>query len=114
MSPEESITQALLTMKAGFIANDVDQILSVYAEDFEGSDGRDKDAVREFLQGMVDQGLWDDMEVNMEDAEIVVMDDSASASPVSFVSDWGAVNIIYTFRKGADGVWRVFSSEQAY
>jgi len=112
VSPEESINQALAVIKEGFEAVDVDKVMTVYSEDFERNDGGTKEDAADMLHGYADQGYLDDLEVGLDNVEITVDGHTATAGPVEFSSSFGVMEFMYSFKKDADGVWRVTGTEQ--
>jgi ketosteroid isomerase-like protein len=114
ISPEESISQALAVIKEGTLAKDIAKVMTVYSEDYMGADGENKAATTDTLQGYVDQGYMDDIEVNIEDAVITVEGETATATPVGYTTNMGLMSFGYDFKKDPDGQWRVSSVNQAY
>lgn len=110
-SPLGAINQSLAVMKAGFENQDPDKVLTAYSEDYEGANGEDKEEAGDALRGLNDQGYWDGMEVTVEGVDIELDGDSATVGPIEFSGSWGVAEYIYTFKKDADGAWRVSSSE---
>jgi len=84
VSPEEAIGNSLAVMKDGFETEDPDKVLTAYSEDYEGAYGEGKEEAGETLHSLNDQGYWDGMTVNVEDAEITVDGDTATVAPVDF------------------------------
>ncbi|HOZ48700.1 MAG TPA: nuclear transport factor 2 family protein [Candidatus Hydrogenedentes bacterium] len=105
-SDEELITAKLDAWKAGFVAKDIDAILAVYSDKFTHYEVSDKDGLREFLEGAVDMGYLEDIEVNAEEAEITIDGESAVVYPIDLSSAAGSVTIELTFTKEGDD-WMV-------
>jgi len=111
LTDEELIRRGMEELKTALEAQDLDKIMAAHSEDFEGEYGG-KAEWREFLAGAVEQGLLDDAEVNLEDAEIEIDGDTATISPVTVITMFGDVTYEYVARKEEDGVWRIIESHQ--
>ncbi len=109
-SDEELINGTIDEMKAAMEAQNVDRIMAVYSEDFEGEQGG-KPELRQMIEYVIDEGYMDSIEINTEDAETTVEGDVATYGPVELSGDFGAMSFEYTLKKEADGVWRIVGSE---
>ena len=93
------------------MANDVERILAVFSEDFSNAQGANKAVLRGFFEAAISQGVFGSLEMSMEDCEIVVDRDSATASPVIFTTYLGSASYSYKMKREANGVWRITNSE---
>lgn len=108
-SDQELIESMLAEFEAAFIANDIDQIMAHYSEDFDSPDQGDKQAIREFLGGAIDQGFLEDAEVDRTEAQITMgpAGNTAVVYPVEVAAAFGSATLELTVAKEADGVWRI-------
>lgn len=113
-SDEDLIAGILADWKAAVEAQDIDKMMAVYSEDFEGEGGAGKPEAREFLESAKEQGYLDDAEVILEDAETVIEadTDTATVAPIGLEGAFGSVDLELYLTKEADGVWRVTESGQ--
>ena len=113
-SDEEQIGAMLAEWKAAFAAQDIDAIMEHYSEDYSGSRAENKQQIGEFIEGAISQGYVDDLEVDVENAEVAVDGDTATATPVTFSGSFGEMGLTVDLRKEPDGHWRIVGGEQAY
>jgi ketosteroid isomerase-like protein len=109
---EELIASRIEGMKAAFLAKDLDKIMDGYSEDYEGEMAGSKEEMREFIEGAMDQGMLDDVEVDTTDAETKIDGDTATVEPVELSTDMGSLVIGYELKKEADGAWRIVTTYQ--
>ena len=68
--------------------------------------------MRQFLSRMIDEGAFDDIDMDISEAEINIEGDKATVGPIVYAGDWGEVEIMRILKKEADGVWRVVGTER--
>jgi len=107
---QELIECAVADYCTAVAEGDIDGIMAIYSEDFEGETGETKEDVHAFLSGAIDQGYMDDVEASADDCEITIDGDTATVDPVVFSSDFGDMSIGFTMKKEADGAWRIVGS----
>jgi ketosteroid isomerase-like protein len=107
---EELINTTMNTWKQAVIDQDVDTFMAVYSEDFSGSNGEDKEQVREFMSEAFDQGYLDNVDINLEIAQLTITDDTAQFSPVDIAADIGEVTVDFTLKKEDKNTWRIIES----
>ena len=110
---KRDIKNVLNKWQSAYKKQDIDGIMSVYSEEYVGSQGEEKSQVREFIEGMVDQGAMNSLEMNIDEAKIKVKGDTATVAPISYSGDWGEIKVQYTFKKEGSS-WRTISSEEYY
>jgi len=109
---QELIAGTLADWKAAFEAQDIDQIMAAYSEDFEGERSADKAGVRGFFTRAIDAGYMDSAEIILDDAETLIDGETATVSPVDLSGDFGSVSLELILQKEADGAWRIIASER--
>ena len=109
---EEQLTAALGQWKVATEAQDLDKMMEPYSDDYEGESGEGKEGVRQFLSGMIDEGVLEDVDMDISEAEINIEGDKATVGPIYYSGGWGEVGMIRILKKEADGVWRVVGAEQ--
>ncbi len=97
ISDEEQIGAVLEEWKAAILAKNADELLATYSEDF-SHDGyeyvaEDKAGLREYLEGSIAQGGFDDVEVSLVDAEIVIEEGVATVYPIDYTNWEGSIVI---------------------
>jgi ketosteroid isomerase-like protein len=112
LSDEAQLTAALGQWKAAIEAQDVDKMMAPYSDAYEGQRGEGKEGVRQFLKGMMDQGYLEDIDMDIENAEITIEGDTATVGPIRYSGNWGEMETMRTLKKESDGVWRVVGVEQ--
>jgi hypothetical protein len=102
-SDEESIATLLKSWEAGVMAADADKILATYSDKFAhtGYDysAPDKAALREFLLGGIDEGNFDDVELDFEYAETEIEGGVATIFPIEYTIAEGTISIELTAKK---------------
>jgi ketosteroid isomerase-like protein len=110
-SDEELINTTMNTWKQALIAQDVNAMMAGYSEEYSSADGTDKEGVREFMEGATDGGVLDNLEINLETAELSIQDDKAEFGPVEIMSDMGSMDFVYTLKKEDKKTWRIIRSD---
>ena len=110
LSDEEQIRALLGQWKEGILAKDADKIMATYSENFT-HDGYEyqadnKAALRGFIEGGIDQGTFDDVELSMEYMDIVIEDGTATVYPIEYTIWEGTVTIELILAKEQAG-WRI-------
>ena len=103
-SDEEMVTAAATGIADALRALDIDTMVSFYAEDFTSEDGGDRDAAKEFLEGVKAAGLLDGLEVDLGSMEVKVDGNKAECGPVDIEGAFGALSLDFDFEK-RDGKW---------
>ena len=111
-SDEELVAGMLAEWQAAFEAQDLDRMMVVYSEDYLGSRGEDKEQLREFVAGAMEQGYLEDAEINLEDAETTIEGDTATVAPVTLSGAQGSIDLQIDLKREADKAWRIVSGEQ--
>jgi ketosteroid isomerase-like protein len=96
--------------KQAIIDNDVDAILAGYSEDFSSERVEGKDQMREFMEGAIDQGWLENIDINLEIAQLTITDDTAEFAPVEIIGDNGEMELNFTLKKEDKKIWRIISS----
>jgi ketosteroid isomerase-like protein len=112
-NPKQDINKVLVKLQAAYVKQDLDGIMAVYSEDYSGPQGEQKAQVREFLAGVIDQGVLDNTKVDIDDVKIKVEGDTATAAPVTYSGDWGQMDFKTIFKKEGSN-WRVIGGEEYY
>ena len=112
-SDEEMIAATMETMMLAIAAQDLDKIMDLYSEDFSGENGEGKAEVRDFLANWINMGVMEGVEVNIEDVETTIENDTATVAPVVYESPFGQLLAEYTLKK-EDNTWRVVAADIEY
>ena len=108
-SDEDLISGTIDEMTTAMQAQDVDQIMAVYSEDFEGEQGG-KEELRQMMEYIIDEGYLDSIEIDTENAVAALDGAAATYGPVDLSGEFGSMTFEYVLRKEADGVWRIMES----
>jgi ketosteroid isomerase-like protein len=111
-SDKAQLTAALSQWKAALEAQNLDKMIEPYSDDYEGESGEGKEGVRQFLGGLIDEGVLEDIDMDISEAEITIEGDEATVGPIRYSSDDFEIEMTRTLKKEKDGVWRVVSAER--
>ena len=112
-NPKQGIKNVLAKLQDAYAKEDIDGIMALYSEDYEGANGEGKSSIEELLNGLKDQGYMTDMEVVLDDVKIEVKGDTATAAPIKYAGNWGEVEYKTTFKKEGS-TWKAISAEEYY
>jgi ketosteroid isomerase-like protein len=110
-SDEDLINATMAKWKAALIAHDVDKLMETYSENYLNTEGGDKNSVREYVAGVIEEGYLDNLEVNLEDARITIEGDKATVAPVELTSDMGTYVLEFNKLQKEDGDWLIVNSK---
>jgi len=71
------------------VAKDLDRLMATFSDNYVSARGSGKASMRERLAGAIERGFLDNVEVNIENAQIMIEGDKATFGPVEFVADRG-------------------------
>ncbi len=109
--PEEQIAELLATFEELMEAQDIDGALALYADDFTSTQGMNKQALGDFMQGAKDQGALNGIEISIENTEIVIKEDgTATAGPIQITASAFSISQMLTLIN-VDGTWLVLRAE---
>ena len=110
-SDEELIADTLAAWKAATEAENVDGMMSCISDDFQTDEGG-KAEVREYLSGVIDQGMLSGAEMDLTEAETTIEEDgTASVMGIELSGDVGSVVMDLEMKKDADGTWRIIGMD---
>jgi ketosteroid isomerase-like protein len=96
--------------KQAIIAQDVDAIMAGYSEDFSSERVDSKEQMREFMQRAIDDGWLENIDINLEIAQLTISDDTAEFTPVEIIGDEGEMEIDFTLKKEDKKTWKIIES----
>ena len=108
-SDKAQISELLAKWKQALLSNNLDQIMSLYSEDFLSS-GRDKAAAAPYLKEAMEEGAAKDVRINVEDATIMIKGDKASVLPIALSRRDGANSMRLDLAK-ENGRWMIVGME---
>ena len=107
LSDTDQIGALLEEWKEAVLAVDAERILAIYSENFAHDgyeyDAEDKAGLREYIEGSIAQGGFDDVEVSMENAEIAIEEGTATVYPIMYTNWEGSITIGLTLTKEKAG-----------
>ncbi len=96
-SDAEQIDAFLGEWAAAIVAADLDKMMATYSENFTHDgyeyDAADKAALREYTQGSIDMGNFEDVELNVEDADVEIEGKTATVYPIEYSIAEGTITI---------------------
>ncbi|MBI2423350.1 MAG: penicillin acylase family protein [Candidatus Hydrogenedentes bacterium] len=111
VASDPDLLQSVLTsMKTALEGKDVDGVVKLYADDFKSDQGGDKEATRTFLIDAKDQGYLEDLDVNIEDAEIEITGTDAVIENVELEGLFGVISMDMELEKRNDQWLIVYQS----
>ena len=110
-SDEELISTTMAEWKAAMAAKDIDKLMATFSDKYVSTRGTGKDSMREFMTKAFDEGFMDNVEVNVENAQITIEGDKATFGPVEFVADRDTFKLEYSLQK-EDGAWLIMGSKR--
>ncbi len=111
VSDTDLVSKTMSDWKAAMTAKDLDKLMALFSDDYVTSRGSGKVAMRERMAGAIERGFLDNVEVNIENAQITLEGNKATFSPVEITSDRGTLAIEYTLKK-ENGTWLIVSSKR--
>jgi polyhydroxybutyrate depolymerase len=101
---EELINTTMNNWKQAMSAQDIDAIMANYSEKFSSQEAEDKEEMRKGLQEAITMGMLENIDINLETAELTITDDTAE---ISIIDDNGELEMAFTLRKEDKNIWRI-------
>ena len=108
-SDEQLVNTTMADWKASLVAEDLDKLMAVYSMNYISTRGSGKDSIREVMTKAFESNFMDNVEINIEDAQVVIEGDKAVFGPVEFISDRVTFTREYKLKK-EDGNWLIVGS----
>lgn len=109
-SDQELIQSVLAAWKTRIQEVDVDGLMALISDSFSHSgadyEAEGKDGLRAFVEGLIEEGNFEDVEIYFEDVEISVEGATATVYPIDYETTQGAVTIELTLTK-EKGSWLI-------
>lgn len=109
LTDEKLINTTMTDWKTALTAQDLDKLMATYSDNYASDRASGKDAVRERMTKIFEQGWMDNVKVNLEGAAITIDGDKAEFGPVKFTSDEGMFTRQFTLQKES-GTWLLIDS----
>jgi len=90
--------------------SDVEAMMSGISENFEHYEFGDKEGFEEFMTQAVDMGYLEDLELDMDDAEVEQDGDTMLIYPVELAGAFGSVTLEFEVKQ-EDGNWMVIGMD---
>jgi len=107
LSDTDQIGALLEEWEEAVLAVDADRIMATHSENFAHDgyeyDAEDKAGLREYIEDSIAQGNFDDVEVDMENAEIAIEEGVATVYPIGYTNWEGSITIGLTLTKERAG-----------
>ncbi|MFP4502136.1 MAG: hypothetical protein ACLFTT_14130 [Candidatus Hydrogenedentota bacterium] len=105
-SPADQAIDVSKSWGAALAEQDLDTIMSYFAEDFEHYEYGDKLGIRDFIGQAIDMGYLEDLEVYTDDAEAEVDGEEVIVYPIELMGAFGAVTFELVFAE-KDGEMKI-------
>jgi len=113
-SDDELVCDVMTQWDAAMNAGDVDAVMALYSEDYEGMRGMGRDQMREMLERFLPRMAEAEESVfDLSGAVPTVEGDTATFGPVTLQMGERSFDMQYNLAKGADGVWRITGTDRA-
>ncbi len=90
--------------KKAIIAQDIDAIMANYSEKFSSIEAKDKEEMRKGLGEAIDSGMLENIDINLETAQLTITDDTAE---FSIIGDNGEEGMAFTLKKEDKKTWHI-------
>jgi hypothetical protein len=100
------------TWKQAIVTQDVDAIMANYSEDFSSESGESRGDTRQMFQYLISAGMLDNIDINLDTAQLSITDNTAEFSPVDILSDMGEFTVDFTLKKEDENTWRIIESDE--
>lgn len=116
-SDEQQIAVVLAKLKTSWEQLDVDAYLALLSDNFEVAEADDEDeggkeALGQGLKMAIDQGYFDGIVIDIENAKIAIEGASAKVTGVIMDASFGRDEMDLALEKEGDGVWRIVGGEE--
>jgi beta-fructofuranosidase len=108
--PADAIMAAVRAYAEAMEAGDAEAALAFFSEDW-SKDGATKEDLRENFAGGFFAAAYEDTEVDLDQAEIVVDGDTATVGPVIFKTPGEDTPYMFEMKRESDGRWRAVYGE---
>ena len=109
-SDEELIHSTVSRWKTAMVTKNLDKLTACYSENYTNSRGDNKESMGELMTKAFNSGFMDNVEINMEKAQIIIEQQTAKFGPIDFISDRGVWPMELTLQK-EKGKWLITGSE---
>ena len=107
---EELINTTMNSWKQAIIAQDIDAIMEYYSENFSAQEAEDKEGMRELMEEAIEKGLLENIDINLETAQLTITDGIAEFSHVEIIGDKGEKELEFILIKEEKKNWRIIES----
>ncbi len=113
MDPKDAVMGLIDKYTEATMNQDMEAMAALVADDFENYQFGDKEGLMVFMEDAKSQGFLEDLEIDMQDAEIEWEDDKTTAIvyPVDVYGNFGTVTFEYIIGKQDDGSWKIIGME---
>ncbi len=109
-SDEELIRSAVAHWKVAMATENMDRLKACYSENYTTSRGDNKESMCELMKKVFDSSFMDNVEIDMEKAQVIIEQDKAKFGPIDFISDRGVWPMELTLQK-EKSKWLITGSE---
>lgn len=107
VSDGDQIGALLGRWKEAVLAADADKLMATYSENFAHDgyeyDAKNKAGLSEYIKDSIEQGNFDDVELNMDDMDIAIEKGAATVYPIGYTVTEGTLTLKLTLAKEKTG-----------
>ncbi|HUW61495.1 MAG TPA: hypothetical protein VMZ06_10850 [Candidatus Bathyarchaeia archaeon] len=93
VSPKEAILASIKTFAEKLAAKDIDAVVNQFSDSFSHYELGDKEGMRAFLKDAADMGYLDDIEIDLDDAEVEIDGDKGTVYPIDVFGAFGSATL---------------------
>jgi beta-fructofuranosidase len=103
---EAEVMAVMDDYRTAMLTGDVDSLIDLYSEDWRDVHGSTKEDLKKGYESTTEKGPHKGLEVHLDDIEVAIAGEVATASPVTLSAPEGSITYTHKLKKEADGVWR--------
>jgi len=108
---EELVDATLAEWRDAVVAGDVDRMLATYSDEFACFDAPSREAMRELMIGLREQGALRGVEVYLDRADTVAAGDTIAVFPVEMIGPHANLTVFRLTLREEGGRWLISGQE---
>ena len=109
-SADDAILDVIKAFGVAAAAGDAEAMMKCVSDDFEHWEFGDKEGLQGAYEALIDEGMFEDIELILDDAEIEIDGDEATIYPVDVEGAFGTATIEYVMVKEGD-TWKIIEMD---
>jgi ketosteroid isomerase-like protein len=107
----EQVAATVERWRAAMVAGDTDRLMDTYSEEFGCFDAPSKEAMKSYMRGLLEQGVFQDIEVFVDTAESTREGEVIRVFPVELLLANGYLTVFRLTLRREDGGWLIVDQE---